>query len=745
MVLRRCLLNPLRFSSTLTPKAASSKANDLYAMNKKLSDIVRTGKIHEARSMFDKMGERNTVTWNSMISGYVKRREMTQARKLFDEMPERDIVSWNLMISGYASYLGYNFLEEGKKLFEKMPRRDVVSWNTMISGYAKSGKMDEAIRLFESMPERNVVSWNAMITGFFRNGDTLSATQYFERMPERDSASVNAFVSGLVQNGELDEAARVLIECGNKDGWSEDLIPSCNTLIAGYGQKGRVDDARRLFNQIPFNSVQADGRNGVFERNVVTWNSMIMCHVKAGDILSARELFDQMVDKDTISWNTMINGYVQILDMEEALNLFNMMPKPDNLSWNSMISGYAQMGKLELARDYFEMMPQKHLVSWNALIAGYEKNEDYKGAIKFFIRMLGEGEKPDRHTLSSVLSVCTGLVDMQLGMQIHQLVSKTVIPDVPIQNSLITMYSRCGALVESRTIFDELKSPKDVISWNAMIGGYASHGFALELARDYFEMMPQVHLVSWNTLIAGYEKNENYKGAIKFFIWMLGEGEKPDKYTLFSILSVCTGLVDMQLGMQIHQLVSKTIIPNVPIQNPLITMYLRYGALVKSRTIFDELKSPKDALEFFELMKKNKVQPTYITFIFVLSACKHSMVSEYGIKPGIEHYASVIDNVARHGQFEEAMDLIKSKPFEADKKIWGASLGAFCHLLNKLARVAAEALMRLEPESSAPYILLYNMYSEVGQWDAAEEVREMMEKNNIRKQIAYSSIDSSCC
>ncbi|MBA0833666.1 hypothetical protein Goarm_006092 [Gossypium armourianum] len=644
MVLRRSLLNSLRFSSTLTPKAASSKANDLYAMNKKLSDIVRTGKIHEARSMFDKMGERNTVTWNSMISGYVKRREMTQARKLFDEMPDRDIVSWNLMISGYASYLGYKFLEEGKKLFEQMPRRDVVSWNTMISGYAKSGRMDEAIRLFESMPERNVVSWNAMITGFFRNGDTLSATQYFEKMPERDSASVNAFVSGLVQNGELDEAARVLIECGNRDGWSEDLIPSCNTLIAGYGQKGRVDDARRLFNQIPFNSVQADGRNGVFERNVVTWNSMIMCHVKAGDIFSARELFDQMVDKDTISWNTMINGYVQILDMEEALNLFNMMPKPDNMSWNSMISGYAQMGKLELARDYFEMMPQKHLVSWNTLIAGYEKNEDYKGAIKFFIRMLGEGEKPDRHTLSSVLSVCTGLVDMQLGMQIHQLVSKTVIPDVPIQNSLITMYSRCGALVESRTIFDELKSPKDVISWNAMIGGYASHGFALE------------------------------------------------------------------------------------------------------------------ALGFFELMKKNKVQPTYITFISVLSACRHaglvdegwayfkSMVSEYGIEPGIEHYASLIDNVARHGQFEEAMDLIKSMPFEADKEVWGALLGA-CRLHNnvELARVAAEALMRLEPESSAPYILLYNMYAEAEQWDAAAEVREMMEKNNIRKQTAYSSIDSSCC
>ncbi|PPR95098.1 hypothetical protein GOBAR_AA25569 [Gossypium barbadense] len=225
-------------------------------------------------------------------------------------------------------------------------------------------------------------------------------------LPERDSTSVNSFVSSLAQNGELDEAAMILIKCGNRDGWSEDLILSCNTLIDGYGQKGKVDDVRRLFNQIPFNNVQADGRNRVFERNVVTWNSMII--------------------------------YIQILDIEEALNLFNMMAKQDNMSWNSMIFGYTHMG--------------------------YEKNENYEGAIKFFIWMLGEGENPDKYTLFSILSVCTGLVDMQLGMQIHQLVSKTIIPNVPIQNSLITMYLRYGALVKSRTIFDELKSLKDVIS-----------------------------------------------------------------------------------------------------------------------------------------------------------------------------------------------------------------------------------------------------------------------------------------
>ncbi|XVF68789.1 hypothetical protein PTKIN_Ptkin11bG0029800 [Pterospermum kingtungense] len=146
-----------------------------------------------------------------------------------------------------------------------------------------------------------------------------------------------------------------------------------------------------------------------------------------------------------------------------------------------------------------------------------------------------------------------------------------------------------------------------------------------------------------------------------------------------------------------------------------------------------------EALELFELMKRKKVQPTYITFISVLIACAHAglvdegrayfkaMVSEYGIEPTIEHYASLVDNANRHGLLEEAMDLVRSIPFEPDKAVW---------VQYQLAHVTAEALMRLEPESSAPYILLYNMYADAGQWDDAAEVREMMERNDIKKQAA---------
>ncbi|XP_073146365.1 pentatricopeptide repeat-containing protein At1g62260, mitochondrial [Henckelia pumila] len=615
---------------------------ELYKTNKKISQMIRSGNLQYARTLFDKLSQRNTVTWNSMLTGYVQNRDIARARKLFDEMPERDIISWNLMISGYMSCYRRGYVDEGRLLFDAMPARDSVSWNTMISGYAKNGRMDDALKLFNIMPEKNVVSWNATITGFLNNGDVESATDIFKRMPKRDAASLSAFVSGLIQNNELDEAAKVLIEYEEIGDEKKDLVHAYNTLIAGYGQKGRVEDARFLFNLIPPRSSKENGKLVGFEKNVVSWNSMIMCYVKAGDMARAKDLFDQMEDRDTFTWNTMISGYVHVSTMEEATDLFTKMPAPDSLSWNSIISGFAQLGKMELALDFFERMPNKNKVSWNTIIAGFEKNEDYKEATDHFLQMQSVGEKPDRFTLSSLLSVCAESVVQTLGIQIHQLVTKFVIPDIPLNNALITMYSRCGAIFEAKKVFNEIKFQKNVISWNAMIGGYASHGFA------------------------------------------------------------------------------------------------------------------KEAIELFESMKLLKVRPTYITFISVLNACAHSglveqgksyfksMVKDFGIERRVEHYASLVDVVGRHGQVEEAMDIINWMTIEPDKAVWGALLGA-CRVHNNVeyARVAAEALMRLEPESSGPYVLLYNMYADAGRWNDADEIRVLMERNNIKKERGYSSVNSS--
>ncbi|KAJ0988299.1 hypothetical protein J5N97_006655 [Dioscorea zingiberensis] len=604
----------------------------LRRLNKSLFELIRSGQLREARRVFDSLLQRNVVTWNSMIGGYVRHRELAKARKLFDQMPERDVVSWNSMLAGYALSRDPRELEEGRRLFEVMLEKDTVSWNTMISCLARNGRMEEATRLFERMPGKNVVSWNTMITGFLGVGDVGNAMDLFERMPVRDAASLSALVSGLIRNGKLIEAENVLLKSESiRD--IKGAVDAYNTLIAGYGQCGKIEDARRLFNMIP-------KKNHGFKRNVISWNSMIMCYVKAGEVRSARMLFDEMPEKDIISWNTMITGYVQVLEMDEAVNLFLELPEPDAMSWNTIVCGFTQKGDVVQARWYFQRMPEKSLVSWNTMIAGYEQNADYDGAIELFAQMQAAGEKPDKHTLSSVLSACAGLATLHQGMQIHQLIIKTTVADIPINNALITMYARCGNLMEAKVVFDEMKLQKDVVSWNAIIGGYAQHGLA------------------------------------------------------------------------------------------------------------------RDALAIFAEMKRVNVKPTHITFISVLNACGHaglvdegrrhfnSMINEFGIMPSVEHYASLVDLIGRQGQLDDALDVINGMLVLPDRAVWGALLGA-CRVHNNvaLARVAAEALANVEPESSAPYVLLYNMHADEGRWDDASEVREVMDRKKIVKQPGYSWIE----
>ncbi|WOL20272.1 pentatricopeptide repeat-containing protein [Canna indica] len=627
------------------PRPADSPL-DVRRLNQALSRLIQSGRLRDARCLFDSVPDkRNVVTWNSMIGGYVRHRELAEARKLFDEMPQRDVVSWNSILAGYVLSRDPGELKEARRLFNRMPTRDIISWNTMLTGYARNGRMDEAMRLFGRMPNANVVSWNTVITGFLGIGDVQRALDLFEKMPVRDNASLNALVSGLIRNNRLEEAEEFLL--GNRGIGKEidEAVDAYNTLIAGYAQRGNVEKARRLFDLIPhgpYQNASADAKkmqDKTFERNVVSWNSMIMCYVKAGDLVAARTLFNEMPVRDLISWNTMIAAYAQDAAMDEAEALFKEIPNPDAWTWNSMICGFTQKGQLEHARELFDKMPHKSIISWNTMIAGYEQNGDYDGAIGLFANMQVAGERPDQHTLSAVLRACAGLAKLLLGTQLHQLISKIIIPDNPINNALITMYARCGKLMDAKAIFDNM-GIRNVISWNAMIGGYAQHGQA------------------------------------------------------------------------------------------------------------------REALELFKEMKQMHVKPTHITFIAILNACGNagfvtegrrqfdSMINDFGIMPTVEHYASLVDLVGRYGQLKDAMEIINNMSVKPDKAVWGALLGA-CRVHNNvaLAQVAAKALVEIEPESSAPYVLLHNMHADEGKWDKANEIRKTMNENKVLKQAGYSWIE----
>lgn len=162
----------------------------------------------------------------------------------------------------------------------------------------------------------------------------------------------------------------------------------------------------------------------------------------------------------------------------------------------------------------------------------------------------------------------------------------------------------------------------------------------------------------------------------------------------------------------------------------------------------------REALEYFEQMKKEGIKPDKITFTSVLSACTHvglveegrkhfrSMFVEYGIIPMGEHYSCFVDLLGRAGRLEEAEVVILSMPFKPGASVWGALLSA-CRVHSDVERAerAAENVLKLDPADAGAYVALSNIYSAAGRYEDAEKIRQVMDNRAVIKEPGQSWIE----
>ena len=484
-------------------------------------------------------------------------------------------------------------------------------------------------------------------------------------------------------------------------------------------------------------------------RVVSVMNALIALYFKCDEPEAsgcAREVFDGMVEKEEITWTTMVVGYVRRGDLCGARRVLDEMGGRSNVVWNAV---------------------------WNAMISGYFHHGLFYEAFDMFRRMRSMGILLDEFTYTSILSACAHSGNFSDGKAVHAHIIRSG-PDfdveaaLPVENALVTMYSKCGKVNVARRIFSEIRK-KDDVSWNAMLSGYLDSG-RVEDAFDIFRKMP---CKNQPVMISGFVRNGLPEEGLKLFNRTRAEGVKPCDYTYAGTFSACGELGALEHGRQLHaQLIQIGYESSNSAGNALLTMYAKCGAVEDAHLVFLVMPNAdsiswnsmvaalgqhghgNEAIKLFDDMVKEGMHPDRISFLEILSACSHaglvdegfryfeSMKRDHGISPGEDHYARLIDLLGRAGKIEEATDVIQSMPFEPGPPIWEAILsGCRIHKNMDLAVHAADKLFEMIPQNDGSYILLSNTYAAVGRWQDAARVRKLMRDRGVKKEPGCSWIE----
>ncbi|XP_024931414.2 pentatricopeptide repeat-containing protein At4g18520, chloroplastic-like [Ziziphus jujuba] len=217
--------------------------------------------------------------------------------------------------------------------------------------------------------------------------------------------------------------------------------------------------------------------------------------------------------------------------------------------------------------------------------------------------------------------------------RIHSVVIKWLInPVTYVYNNLICAYLRFGKLSEARNVFDKM-TVRNVVTWSALINGYLSLGFEDE--------------------------------ALSLFADSIKNGVQANGKMFVCILNLCSRMLELELGRQIHACVVKGSWRNLIVSSAIAKFYADCGDLSSAFREFDQIPNwdvvcwttmitacsqqghGQKAFSLFSQMLSNGYSPNEFTVCGVLKACGE----EKELKFGRQLHGSIVKKMYKNDVF----------------------------------------------------------------------------------------------
>ncbi|CAN1842686.1 Pentatricopeptide repeat-containing protein At4g25270, chloroplastic [Linum perenne] len=330
-----------------------------------------SGYLDDAHQVFDEMSRRteSAFVWNSLIAGYAESGQYEDAMAIYFQMEEDgvkpDRFTFPRVLKACA---GIGMIQVGEAVHRDLVRfgfgYDSFVMNALVDMYSKCGDIVKARRIFDKIRSKDSVSWNSILSGYVRHGLVEEALRIFGRMMNRGVEPDSVTVSIILANAPSFEIKLQLHGWVVKRGMQSE-VSIVNALIVMYSRKENLRYARQLFDEMP-------------ERDLVSWNSIITAHNKLPESLSYFEkMEDENVIPDGVTFVAILSACAYLRLVKEGETLFDLMKRkyamrPIMEHYACMVNLYSRAGLIEKAYDFVieSMELEAGPTVWGALLHG---------------------------------------------------------------------------------------------------------------------------------------------------------------------------------------------------------------------------------------------------------------------------------------------------------------------------------------------------------------------------------------
>uniref|UniRef100_A0A2N9HBX4 Pentatricopeptide repeat-containing protein n=1 Tax=Fagus sylvatica TaxID=28930 RepID=A0A2N9HBX4_FAGSY len=488
---------------------------DPVSCNIMVAGYVKIGQLENARQLFEIMPGKSCISYTTMIMGLAQNACWYEAVEVFKDMRSAGVIPnevtlasvlsacahlggiWNCrMLHGLVIKLQleglvliatnllhmYGLCSSGLliwpgELFEKIPLKDVVSWGTMIDCYVQVEWLAEALTMYRAMLCTGLGPNDVMIVDLISacgQSMALGEGQQFHSITVRTGFDCYDFIQATIIHFYA-ACGRMTLACLQFELGIKDHLASWNALIAGFVRNDMIDEARRIFNEIP-------------ERDVFSWSAMISGYTQSEQPNMALELFHGMVacgiQPNEITMVSVFSAISTLGTLKEGKWAHeyicnNSIPLNDNLS-AAIIDMYAKCGSINTAlRVFYQTREKASTVSpWNAIICGLAMHGHANLSLKIFSDLQSRHIKLNSITFIGVLSACchSGLVE--LGKRYFKIMKNVynIEPNIKHYGCMVDLLGRAGQLKEADDLIRGMPMKTDIVIWGTLLAACRTHG-----------------------------------------------------------------------------------------------------------------------------------------------------------------------------------------------------------------------------------------------------------------------------